>query len=1184
MRITTDRRAGQPRNGSGDQPKQASIDRDDRISQAVGEFLAAIEAGTADRSALLGKYQDVAEELAGCLETFDFVNNVAPQLGPPSMGAGDQTSPSISPLATLGDFRIVREIGRGGMGVVYEAEQLSLGRRVALKVLPFAAMLSETQLKRFHNEARTAATLNHPHIVAIHSVGTQRGVHYYAMHFVEGRNLAEIIEALRAEPDATGEGRGTWDEDSEISQPRSVSETEPVAALSTHRSNNPSEYFRAVVRLVIQAAEALDHAHQHGVVHRDIKPANLLVEATGKLWVADFGLARADTSVNMTMTGDILGTLRYMSPEQASGGGRVLDHRTDIYSLGTTLYELLTLQPAFGEQDRQRLLRGIIEKGPRPPRQISAEIPKDLETIVLKTIAMEPTARYATAQELADDLRRFLEYQPIRARRATRSDRLWRWGRRNPLVASLVAAVSCLLLVLAVAGPLVAVRQTSLAHREGTARLAADDARKVAKTQLYISDVNSAFHAWDDGSVRRARKLLARHVPRWDEEDVRGFEWHYLWGCCQRAARSTFASQRDFTSITFSPDGQVLAAGTYNDPEHPHGAVKLWDVASREELHTFLHRNTTVHSVAFSPDGDLLASAGNDHAVRLWKVADRTPLRTLKHAPRGEEAYSVLAFSPDGKILAVGCGDRTRGEIRLWDVANGSVEGTLQGHGSVVGAVAFSPDGQLLASASWDGTVKLWNPATREELETFTEHQLRVYALSFSPDGQTLASGGQDGRVKLWDVATRESQAQIEESLSIVRSLVFSPSGSTLAAGCEDGTVSLFNVYHERARTALSASLQNKAEAQIPTDRIISTLNRMETLRGHRTNVLGLAFSPDGRLLASADDDGMIKVWSLGDIKKRHTEWDTDNWVSAIAVSTYDSTTLAVGSGDWESAEIPGEIRLWDVTSGTSRLLSGDSLPPVLSVDLSPDGRLLATGGGWAGTESGTVHLWDAGTGQLLHTLRGHTSQVWSVAFSRDGKTLVSGEWRDRIKIWDVPTGQLRSTLALETFAAKSIAFSPDGSTMAVGGGDWDEGEVKLWNTTAGRELATLGGQPTVVCTVAFSPDGTLLATGDFDGAVRLWDVATGKEFGGPAGHPLSVFSVTFSPDGKTLASGSLDRTVKLWHVPTGDELSVIEAGVPITSLVFFPDGQTLAGGGGGNVMLWHVDKDLVVLRRVKEK
>jgi serine/threonine protein kinase/Flp pilus assembly protein TadD len=447
--------------------KPVSEADDAAFAGLVEEISGKVEAGEDfDVEAYARDYPEHADRLRQLLPAIQALAGIGLSLS----GGGPNQPPAKTAESiggTLGDFRILREIGRGGMGVVYEAEQISLGRRMALKVLPFAGVLDERQLTRFRNEARAAASLDHPNIVQVHSVGCERGVHYYAMQYVEGKTLAEVIAEMRqhatgGSPDRTStalsdeqpaatpaEGMPPAGQDQPTVQvvsggdlqkrPKepqpeaSTAETPPVAhaETSTQTPAGTREFFRQAADWGVQAAEALEYAHQLGIVHRDIKPSNLLVDGQGHLWITDFGLAQVETDANLTMTGDVLGTLRYMSPEQAAGRNRILDYRTDIYSLGATLYELLTLQPAFAGDDRQSLQRRIGEEEPTAPRRIQRSIPRDLETIVLKAMAKEAGARYGAAQDLADDLRRFLEDKPIRARRPSLARRAAQWSRRR---------------------------------------------------------------------------------------------------------------------------------------------------------------------------------------------------------------------------------------------------------------------------------------------------------------------------------------------------------------------------------------------------------------------------------------------------------------------------------------------------------------------------------------------------------------------------------------------------------------------------------------------------------------------------------------------------------------------------------------------------------------------------------
>jgi serine/threonine protein kinase len=491
-----------------------AVDLDDHLVQILEAYLGDLEAGTAaPRADLLARYPELAESLDACLASLEFIRRAARQSActvslRPGSGANDSSE-------AVGEYRLVREIGRGGMGVVYEAEGPVPGLRVAVKVLPKAAALDGRQLQRFKNEAQTAALLQHPHIVPVLDVGCDGDVHFYVMPLIDGHSLAEVLDVLRrpkadsTELNAPSSARGMADNlaSGRWAPPAPASAaTRDLAGSGTVVSNGATSarlsgvpFFRTVAHLGLQAAEALEQAHQSGILHRDIKPGNLLVDAQGHLWVADFGLARLPGENSLTLTGDVVGTLRYMSPEQALGKRALVDQRTDVYSLGVTLYELLTLRPAFRGRDRQELLRKIAMDDPVAPRQLNRAIPSALETILLKAIAKEPAERYATAQELADDLSRFLTGVPITARRPTLADRLSKWGRRHRRL--VITAAACCLLAVAglVLSTVLITRERDEAHRRAAqAWQAADEmytqyAQQVLHHQPYLEPVQREF-------------------------------------------------------------------------------------------------------------------------------------------------------------------------------------------------------------------------------------------------------------------------------------------------------------------------------------------------------------------------------------------------------------------------------------------------------------------------------------------------------------------------------------------------------------------------------------------------------------------------------------------------------------------------------------------------------------------
>jgi WD40 repeat protein/serine/threonine protein kinase len=1201
---------------------------DPRVIAAVEEYCAALNAGRKpDRQAFLARHAEIAGALAKCLDGLEFVHAAAPRLSLFGKGVAVATGDEIRPSAAVGDYRIVREIGRGGMGIVYEAEQLSLGRRVALKVMPFAAAMDVKQLQRFRIEAQAAAHLHHQNIVPVYGVGCERGVHYYAMQYIEGQTVAALIHELRdmaglEPPDArasvapasflaselvsgrwapakqpgaevvrlcggvesTGPYRPTTSQPHHRTTSPPLDVTPPAAVRSTERSGNSPAFFRTVAHLGVQAAEALEHAHSKGVIHRDIKPANVLIDSDGNLWITDFGLARMLSEAGLTMTGDLLGTLRYMSPEQALAKRVPVDHRTDIYSLGVTLYELLTLQPAYDGCDRQEVMRQIAFEEPRPPRRLNKSIPAELEIIVRKAMGKTPAERYATAQELADDLRRFLDDKPIKAKKPTLLDWTRKWARRHQGIVTtgivgLIVAVS----ILTVSSLMI----LSAYRTEAIERHNAVEERQKAVTALYRSYVREAEAlrlARHDGYRPKVWQLL-QDAMRLDtpDKDVNELRQQAL-ACLGDFVGLEPITWDDFpaeiSAIALHAKGGPLAIGLSD------GTLLLRDLGTGAYRARLQQHRCSVTALAFAPDGKRLVSGDRGGIIIVWQAIANgkwTPERAISAAPavvelpqRDVPAINSLAVSPDGKQVAASlfysptAADSWPRMIAVWNLGDGTRTASFGQESEWLFSPTFSPDGKFLAAA--------YCRTTREGISVKTEHGVWLRELGgsggvrnlpldtacilkvdFSPDGELLACASGKG-LALFDTASFQRPRYLRDNNC---PFAFSPDGQLLAIPNDQlGQVRLWNVANESDFAVLrhSVGLQDQLgwvacssdAVVIASQRSVRMWNRAGSgeklvLAGHAEGVPGIAFSPDGTLLASAGKDNLVKIWdpATGQLLQRLTDFAAE--VEAVAFSS-DGRMLAAGGWD-------GVIHIWEVRPRTRSAAPGDppigrqiwsAAPPdhgmgrhLWSIAFSPDGRYFAAAGGYAG-EPCCATLWrikpggshDAGTRLDLERLPwvANSRPTGYVAFSPDSRLLAWVEWHRTVHLWDLETSRELPFPSVR-LATASVAFHPITKHVIFVA---DTGRAEAWDVTTGQRAFTFGGETSRHSNcdglMALSPDGTWLAS-SYGRFFTVVDKERPKPLIKLPEEQAVIYCFAWSPKRERLAVGSSDGAVAIWNL-----------------------------------------------------
>jgi WD40 repeat protein len=889
-----------------------------------------------------------------------------------------------APFPALPGYEILGELGRGGMGIVYKARQVGLGRVVALKMILAGAGAGPGQLARFRSEVEAVARLHHPNLVQVYEVGEQEGRPYFAMEFVDGGSLDRRTEGKPQPP-------------------------------------------RQAAEMLETLARAVHAAHQRGIVHRDLKPGNVLLTADGAPKVTDFGLAkRLDAEDGPTLTGEILGTPSYMAPEQAEGKTRDIGPATDVYGLGAILYALLTGRPPVEGETPWDVIQRVVSAEPVAPRRLRPGVPRDLETICLKCLQKEPGRRYPSALTLAEDLRRFLADEPIHARPVGLGERAVKWARRRPAAAALLA-VSCLAALALAAGGVV--YQVRLSRALEEARRSAEESRR----RLVRLNVAEGGHALDDGDwpgslVWFAEALrLDRGNP--EREKMHRMRFGAVLRLCPRLVDLGF-HDGPVLGAQFSPDGRYVITASED------GTAQVWEVRAGKSAGPPLRHDGSVLAAAFSPDGRTAVTAGADGTARVWDFLSGRPLLPpLRH----DGPVLGVSFSGDGRLVLTASEDAT---ARLWDATTGKPRAPPLRHRGAVRCATFGPDGRRVVTASADHTARVWDAATGEPATPPLEHAGPVTWAAFDPAGHRVVTASDDGTARLWDAATGKPVGAALRHRAAVAQASFSPDGSLVLTASADHTACLWDA--ATGKLAAPALQQNSGilvAAFRPDGRRVITAGDdntaclWDTATGdwlppvleHRGTVRCASFSPDGRLILTAGDDDVLRVWDVSVLAEAGSRGRDEP----------QTPPAAPGPARWTSPD--GRRVVTAERNQGARVrnaATGEALGPllrhgsaVLFAAFSADGRRVVTAG-----DDDTARIWDADTGEQLAGPLKHKGTVQLAAFSPDGEVLVTAAADRTARAWDAATGEPITPSVTFNEVIQQVSFDQGGELVRLTG------------------------------------------------------------------------------------------------------------------------------------------------------